>query len=300
MNKNIVYKEKFDSFIRKCPGSPGRACCDYYVISPAYGCVFNCSYCFMHSYFDDFSNITIFNNQDKLLDDLSKFLEANKNKKIRLGSGEFTDSLAIPQLDTINKEIINIIKNYDNTIFEFKTKAARIDTLLSIEPIKNIVLAWSVNPEHIVSEHELYTASFKERLAASVAAQKHGYKLAFHFDPIFMSENNLNSYLDIAKELINSVSNIAWISMGGFRYTEDLKLSMLKNNTKKIFTQEFVKCNDGKYRYPKSIRIKFYNELAKILNSKKKIKIYTCMESIAAWELCCFDKPSILNNLNYL
>jgi len=299
MNKNIIYTEKLDSFIRKCPGSPNRACCDYYIISPAYGCVFNCSYCFMHSYFNDFSKINIFKNQDLLLKELINFLNTNKDKKVRLGSGEFTDSLAIPELDSLNYEIIKIVKNFKNTIFEFKTKSARIDLLLQTKAINNIVCAWSVNPDIIIKEHELYTASLEKRLYAAKLAEKHGYKLAFHFDPIFMADGNLNLYTELANKIVNNFSNIAWISMGGFRYSENLKLSMLKNNITNVFSDEFVKCNDNKFRYPKNIRIKYYNEIAKILNSKKKLKIYTCMESLSAWENCYFDNFNILNNLHY-
>jgi spore photoproduct lyase len=301
MNKVYNYKEKSDSFIRKCPGSPNRLCCDYYIISPAYGCVFDCSYCFMHAYFDDFSKVTIFNNEKKLLSELCVFLETNKDKKIRLGSGEFTDSLAISKLDSINKKIIKLIANYNNTIFEFKTKSNRIDILLNIKAIKNIVLAWSLNIPSIIEEQEHNTANLEERLNAAKLAEKHGYKLAFHFDPIFMTENNLSLYLELATRIINSFSNIAWISMGGFRYTEELKLAMLyKNNSINVFNNEFVKCSDNKYRYPKAIRIMYYNKMANILNSKNKIKIYTCMESKDVWELSCFDNAKVLKELSYL
>lgn len=300
MSKNLIFSEKKDSFIRKCPGSPNCYCCDYYIISPAYGCPFSCSYCFMNSYFENNNNITLFSNEDELLNELNEFLNLNKNYFIRIGSGEFTDSLAIPELDKLNIKIINIFKKFKNACFEFKTKSSRVNILLNIEPVENIICGFSMNPQWIIDSEEKYTASFEERLNAAIQVSKHGYKTAFHFDPIFMSNSRFSDYLNIAKIITESVSNIAWISMGGFRYTSDLKLAMLeqKIGSLKYFSDEFVKCSDGKYRYPKVLRLKFYNELAKIFNSNGKVKVYTCMESADAWRSCIWDTPNILNKLH--
>ena len=297
----INYKKHLGHFIKPCPCSPSKLRCSYHIITPAVGCPFDCSYCFLNFYSKD-NNITIYTNIDDMFKELDEFLIARKGLATRIGTGEFMDSLAIEELDKINIKLANTIIADGTAIIEFKTKSKRIEQLLTIPAHKNIVVSWSLNPQSVIDTEEPLTASLKERLDCAKTIAKHGHSLAFHLDPIFMEDELLKEYVDLINKVMESVpaSKIRWISMGGFRYTEDLKLCMLeKNGLKKTYLcGEFIRCEDGKFRYPRYKRVKFYNAIGNTIKKHGAVKTYMCMEDSDLWRHIDFDNKKVLSMLH--
>jgi spore photoproduct lyase len=301
MSRTLKYEHNKGSFLRKCPGSPGVRCCDYFIVSPGYGCPFKCSYCFMQAYSEE-ENIIVYSNQDDLINELKTFIESRKDSFTRIGTGEFLDSLALPDLDNINLRIVDLVKDNQKICFEFKTKSKRVEPFLTIPAPKNVVLGWSMNLDKYIKTEELGTASLSERIDAIKKVIAHGYKIAIHYDPMYMSDDTLDDYVQLTKLILDNVSykNISWFSLGGFRYIEELKLSMLENYKTPpwYLSHEFVKCADGKYRYPRTLRLKFYNTLAETIFSYGKINLYMCMEHQDFWDNIKWSDSSILDNLH--
>lgn len=300
-NKKITYEKNKGSFLRGCPCSPGRLGCAYYILSPGIGCPFNCSYCFLNFYSEK-KDVTIYSNMDDMFCEFTGFIDAEKNKPLRLGTGEFMDSLALKELDDVNMELVKILAKRPWAVMEFKTKSNRIDDFLNIKPNKNVVLSWSLNPQDIIDAEEKGTASLKERLTAAKNAVKHGYSIALHLDPIFMAEGYLEKYMDLINTAFDHVpaSSVKWLSMGGFRYTDELKLAILEKNdgVKGYLGHEYTRCSDGKFRYPKPLRLKFYNELGKLIKQKGEVKVYMCMEDKALWDRIEWSDPKTLLTLH--
>ncbi|MEI6080514.1 MAG: radical SAM protein [bacterium] len=286
-NKKVTYRENKGSFIKPCPCSPGRVACNYHIIIPGIGCPFSCSYCFLNFYSKE-KDITLYSNTDKMYQELINFIDSRKNELLRLGTGEFIDSMAIKELDPVNIELAKIIKDRPNAVIEFKTKSTNIAPFLKIPAQKNVILSWSLNPQWIIDKEEPGTASLEERLNAAKKAIAHGYSIALHLDPMFITRNSLNDYIDLIDKTFSIIpaSAVKWLSMGGFRYIEDLKLAILENNNgaKWFLGDEYVKCEDGKFRYPRFQRLKFYNSIGDRIKSKGDIKVYLCMEGWEIWK----------------
>lgn len=299
----VEYQPNNGAFLRRCPCSPLRMDCSYYVLSPAMGCPFDCSYCFLNFYMPE-RKIIIHSNLDKMMSELCSFLDDEANEFPRIGTGEFMDSMALKELDDVNVELVNIARKYPKAVMEFKTKSARVEPFLKQEGISNVVLSWSLNPQGIIDKEEKGTATLEQRLAAAKEAHKNGYSLAFHFDPIFMKQETLKDYKELIDTIFKTIepSAVKWFSLGGFRYTEDLKYAILKKNNgaKWYLGEEYVRCNDGKYRFPKSLRIKFYNELGNKIKDFGNIRTYMCMEEEAIWDNIHWGKSSIMKSLHPL
>jgi spore photoproduct lyase len=77
-----------------------------------------------------------------------------------------------------------ILAENPTVCLELKTKSAEIEWLKKIDVTERLILAWSVNPEKIVAAEENYSADLKARLSAAQNAQKMGFRIALHFDPI--------------------------------------------------------------------------------------------------------------------
>ncbi|MFA6282183.1 MAG: spore photoproduct lyase family protein [Candidatus Omnitrophota bacterium] len=286
LKKPIVFiiKEKWD-FLKPCPCTKEHLSCGYWILNLGFGCPFDCSYCFLQCY-SNFPGIVLPANLEDFFTQFD-ILYKNLKKPIRIGTGEFCDSLALDDITGYSKQLIPYLKN-KNVLFEFKTKSNNVANLLKIEPSKNITISWSLNPPLIVENEELLTANLKERLEAADAVQKKGYSIAFHFDPIIHGTNWEKLYRGVFKELYQKLQPpFSWISLGTLRSHRSLKaINELRFPKSDIFYGELFLGEDKKLRYPEYLRREIYTYMIKqIREYDSKTPIYLCMENKNLWSL---------------
>jgi DNA repair photolyase len=125
---------------------------------------------------------------------------------------------------------------------------------------KQLVIAWSLSPESVVTNYEYGTSTLTQRIDAARRALELGYRIAFHFDPVFHFEGWREAYSKLFSDLQEYRSeNIAFLSIGLFRYMPDLGSIIRKRFPyHPILTEEFFPAQDGKYHYLRSIRKEMY------------------------------------------
>ena len=274
-------------FFKKCPGTKGQVCCNYYVVNFATNCHLDCSYCILQGYLENNPFITFFVNTGDLLDELSREF-SDAGRLYRVGTGEFTDSLAMDELTDFSKIVVPFFAKQPNATLELKTKSDCIDNLLELDHQGRTSVAWSVNTPGMIASEEPKTASLNERLRAASHCQEAGYQIGFHFDPIFYSPGWETEYHQVVERLFEAVDpvNISWISLGGFRFAPELKPIIRRRfPDSRILFGEFVRCKDDKMRYFKQQRLEIYRSmLKKIKNYGRHIPVYLCMDSPQVWK----------------
>lgn len=284
---HLLVHHKKSNFFEKCPGSDGVLCCHYFIIDNGMNCPYDCSYCFLQSYMGH-SLTTLFANSDDLFNNLQKQMDSNRLVHWRIGTGEYTDSLAYDYLSEFSFALINFFAQQKNATLELKTKSDNIGNLLQVREPKNTVVAWSLNPQNIIEQWEKGTAPLHNRLLAARALQEHGYQLAFHFDPLIYHDNWQKNYSEVLEELFSFVSPkaIRWISLGTFRYSTALKENLrLREAQETLTSAEMLAGSDGKWRYFFPMRTQMYQFMQKqIARHNKEIFVYLCMESKDAWQ----------------
>lgn len=286
-SKYLLLSSIRGEILQKCPGSHGHICCNYYVINLYIGCPIGCTYCILQSYLNQpfiIINVDI----EIIFEELQNIFKNNRTKLYRIGTGELGDSLAYDKITGFSKDFIEFFSKQKNAYFEFKTKTDFIDELLDQKGNKNIVVGFSVNPQSVIDKEEGMAVTLDKRIQAAKKLAKAGYKLAFHFDPIFNINDFENEYNKVINMIFDNIDGekISYISLGTFRYTPDLK-NMIEYNYKdsNIIYDEFVENYDKKYRYFKPIRTELYSKIAgKIKRKNKNILLYLCMESPYIWE----------------
>ncbi|MEM1983589.1 MAG: hypothetical protein QXZ63_08035, partial [Sulfolobales archaeon] len=88
--KFYLLSEKND-FVKRCPCTSNCISCSYYVMNLGFGCPFDCEYCYLMGY-QNIDGIVINTNVDDYISEIKSFLKETK-KPLRIGTGEFTDSL---------------------------------------------------------------------------------------------------------------------------------------------------------------------------------------------------------------
>lgn len=291
--KVLFFTENKGRFLKKCPGSKGVVCCNYYTINSVTGCPYDCSYCILQHYIGNNPFITVFMNREKAVEEIVSFLA--ENRFLRVGTGELADSLALDHLlDESGFFIGELAKRslFDRVQFEFKTKSAEVERLLEVKklyPEANIVTGFSVNIPRFSSREEPGTATLEERMNAARRLQRVGVKVAVHFDPVLMLDELFEDYMQLIDFIFSQLdqSKIAWISMGGFRHTLALTETIVGRNPRSLLLrgEMFPSDSDNKLRYLAFIRRRFYTAFNKRISRffKENPPLYMCMEKAFMW-----------------
>ncbi|WPD20875.1 MAG: DNA photolyase [Candidatus Electrothrix scaldis] len=275
-------------FFKPCPATREYTCCEYQVLNIGMGCPMDCVYCILQAYLNN-PWISFFVNIEDLFGELDAAFAADPQTFLRIGTGEFTDSLALDSLTRFSPLLVEYMRDKQNAVLELKSKSVVIDNLEGLDHGGRTLVAWSLNSPPIMEKEEIRTASLEERLAAAVCCADWGYQLAFHFDPIIWHEGWQEGYRATIRQLFATVpaDRIAWISLGALRYLPSLQsIAAERFPQSNFFYEEFVEGLDGKSRYFRSQRVEMYkliaDELARFAHSRTCI--YFCMESENIWQ----------------
>ena len=287
--KRKIYLAKHKGeFFKKCPGSGGQVCCNYFVINFASNCPMDCSYCYLQEYLADNSTLKVFSNVSDLIDEADRMLTKHRGVFFRVGTGEITDSLALEPYIGMAAELVPYFAEQPNVLLELKTKSDCVDGLLKLDPKGRVVVAWSMNPQSVIDHDEHGTASLSERLNAARRCQDAGYRLGFHFDPMIEYPGWEPDYQEMIEQTFATVDwrRVAWLSLGVLRNTPGLKRIMRgRLQPTQLLTGEQVLCPDGKLRYFHPLRVDMYRKMVGwIRRTAPTVKIYLCMESREVWE----------------
>lgn len=275
------------AFFKPCPGTREYRCCDYQVLNIGMNCPMDCVYCILQAYLNN-PWLSFFVNVDDLLAELDQALNNEPQRFFRIGTGEFTDSLALDNLTHLSPRLVTYMAKRDNAVLELKSKSVNIGNLEGLDHRGRTLVAWSLNSPVIMAREEIRTATLTERLQAARQCAAWGYRLAFHFDPIILHDGWQEGYRQTIARLFAEVpaESIAWISMGALRYLPALKqIAAERFPASRFFYQEFIDGLDGKRRYFRTQRVMMYRfileELQKYAHSRTCI--YFCMENDTIW-----------------
>lgn len=274
-------------FFKPCPGTSAYRCCGYQVLNTGTNCPIDCAYCILQAYLNT-PWLMFHVNIGDMYDELERKLAANRQQFFRIGTGEFTDSLAIDRLTCLSRTLVPLIGRMENAVLELKTKSAVIDNLQGLDHRGRTIVAWSLNSPAIMKSQEIRSATLTERLDAARQCAAWGYRLAFHFDPIIDHPGWEEGYRETIDRLFETVpaSAIAWISLGALRFIPSLKeIGILRFPSTKIYCHEFIQGLDGKSRYFRPHRVALYKVIYDLLKQRAAAStcIYFCMESDEIW-----------------
>ncbi|HDG96907.1 MAG TPA: DNA photolyase [Desulfobacterales bacterium] len=300
--KDRVYFVSYPGEVLKpCPGTTEHICCGYQILNIGTNCPMDCSYCILQSYFNQ-PGVRIFGNIEQRLQDVFGVIDAFNDRIFRVGTGEFTDSLALDPVVGWTELLVPEFSRRRNAVLELKTKTDHVERLLRIGVRDRIIVSWSLNAAEIVFHEEHGAASLKKRLEAARRCQEEGYVLGFHFDPLIYYPGWREDYLrtlELMDKLLEP-KGIIWISLGSFRFMPQLKYIIWRRHPRSIVTKgEFVPGRDGKMRYFKPIRVELYSFMREQLEQwSQDLGLYLCMESPDIWETSMGWNPGNTESLS--
>ncbi|MFC1825596.1 radical SAM protein [Thermodesulfobacteriota bacterium] len=274
-------------FLKPCPGTSDYLCCGYQILNIGTNCPLDCSYCILQAYVNQ-PSLRIFTNLEEKLEPLVLQITQNRHQIYRLGTGEFTDSLALDPYVRWTDVLLPRFARLKNAALELKTKTDEIKFLLLSPHRDRIVVSWSLNSPLIAAQEEQGAPGIEKRLKAASLCQSEGFVIGFHFDPMIHYPGWEEGYLRTLELLDRYIDprGVIWISLGALRYMPDLKPIIRRRHPKThILDGEFVPGLDGKMRYFKPIREAMYAFMVEKLKGwHRNSGIYLCMESSDVWQ----------------
>ncbi len=285
--RHLLLTRNLGRFFKPCPATREYRCCDYQVLNIGMNCPMDCVYCILQAYLNN-PHLSFFVNIEDMLAEIKSAFAAEPERFWRIGTGEFTDSMAIDRLTGLSRILVEFMANKEQAVLELKTKSAVIGHLEGLKHQGRTVVAWSLNSPTVMAREELHTASLQQRLQAAAQCADWGYKLAFHFDPIIYHPNWQKGYSETIAQLFAMVPKeaIAWISMGALRFLPNLKnIADSRFPNSRFFHEEFILGLDNKSRYFRKLRVELYRHLHNELQKRAAphTAIYCCMESDEIW-----------------
>jgi spore photoproduct lyase len=233
--------------------------------------------------------LKVFVNLREELKEVLKVIDGNPDRIFRVGTGEFTDSLAIDPITHWSDLLFPVFSKRKNVVLELKTKTTRIERLFYTSKYrKRIIVSWSLNSPYITAREEHKAAGIKKRLEAARQCQSEGFVLGFHFDPLIPHPQWKEEYLrtlDLMDKYVDP-KGIIWISLGSLRFMPALKPIIRRRHSGTcVLDGEFIMGLDGKLRYFKPIRMELYAFMQENLETwHPDLGIYLCMESDDVWQ----------------
>lgn len=273
--------------LKPCPGTgEGYICCGYQILNVGTNCPLDCAYCILQAYMN-LPCLRIFVNLPEALPDIGRRLEADPSRIWRIGTGEFTDSLALDPIVGWHDWLLPFFAGRSNAVLELKTKTDRIEGLLASRHRDRIIVSWSLNSPWIAAGEEHRAPTLEQRIRAAARCQKEGFVIGFHFDPLIRHSGWQEGYqrtLELLDRYIEP-KGLIWMSLGAMRFMPGLKrVIRTRHPASVVLDGEFTPGLDGKMRYFKPLRTEMYGRLRElVLAWHPDPGLYLCMERDEVW-----------------
>ena len=135
-------------------------------------------------------------------------------------SGYDCDSLALEGVSDFATDFIPFMNRHPSAFMELRTKSVNIKPLMSMDPARNCIIAFSLTPDEVAKALEHGAAPVRSRLAAMTKLSNAGWPIGLRFDPLIYHENYQQSYRQLFEDVFRSVKAeaIHSVSFGPLRF----------------------------------------------------------------------------------
>ncbi len=252
----LILASKFKRFILPAPPAYAIGGDENYYFSHMLNCLYDCRYCFLQGMYRSAHYVVFINYEDFIAAIIEKITQ-RKNHSIHFFSGYDCDSLALEPVTHFLRECLPVFGRYPNALLELRTKSTQIRSLLSIEPIKNAVIAYTLTPDEVARKIEHKAPSVLKRLHALKQLQSQGWQIGLRFDPLIYHEDAVEQYAMLFKQIFRQIDpgRLHSVSLGSFRLPKSFYQTMVRLYPEEtLFAAMLHETKDGMITYKKSKR----------------------------------------------
>jgi spore photoproduct lyase len=260
----------------------------------AYGCPFDCAWCYLKGTFRFQPTKTkpVFKDLKKVELHTRRFLEEVETPEI-LNTGEIADSLMGEGLDTpFSKFIIPMFEEQTRHKVLFVTKSDNVKHLLEIEPHNQVIISFSLNADEVASMWENKAPSVERRIEAGRKLSQAGYEVRIRIDPMVPVPEWQKYYLKLVENIFVSFIP-SRITLGSLRGLQ----STVNGSTDKSWVTYLKEGSSWGKKIDFKTRYDMYFTVINQLKEKYNYyEVALCKETLAMWSRLGMDYKKIKCN----
>ena len=260
----------------------------------AYGCPFDCAWCYLKGTFRFLPTKTkpVIKDLKKMELHTRSFLEEVSTPEI-LNTGEIADSLMGEGLsEPFSKLIIPMFEEQNRHKVLFLTKSDNIKHLLEINPHNQAIMSFSLNADEVAQKWERGAPSVDRRIEAGRKLSQAGYEVRIRIDPIVPVPDWKRHYTNLIDQIFASFAP-SRITLGSLRGLQ----STINGSSDRSWLEYLSENSNWGKRVDFKTRYEIY---ATIINQLKKKYDYEegslCKETLAMWGRLGMDYRKIKCN----
>jgi spore photoproduct lyase len=260
----------------------------------AYGCPFNCAWCYLKGTFRFLPTGTkpVVKDYRKIESHSRRFLGELTTPEI-LNTGEIADSLmSESSSNPFSKFIIPIFEEQSRHKVLFVTKSDNIKHLLEINPHNQAIISFSLNADEVAKRWEKGAPPVERRIRAGRELIQAGYEVRIRIDPMVPVLDWERHYTSLVDQIFNNFTP-SRITLGSLRGLQ----STINGSTDTSWLEYLKEGSNWGKKVDFKTRYKMY---ATIINQLKESYNYNdialCKETLAMWTELGMDYKKIRCN----
>jgi len=289
--KQLVKQVRDGSIIKRfdktpLPKASNDVVCPHFLeLKWAYGCPFNCAWCFLKGTlrFLPTKTCPIVKDYKKIESHLNMFFDetvGNGYPNEILNSGEISDSLMYENNGrSFSKFILNIFDTQDKHKVLFLTKSIWIKNLLKLKVNGSPIISFSLNASRVSKRWEKRAPPIRKRIEAARQLWEVGYKVRIRIDPMVPIQNWNIHYRNLVDRVFSNFEPER-ITIGSLRGLQSTINNVIDKSWVKYLSEN---SNWGK-RIDFNTRFSMYFDIINYLKENFDFKnIALCKETIRMW-----------------
>jgi DNA repair photolyase len=219
---SLILAKKHRNFVVEAPpgfGLPGaRNLCFSHMLN----CIYDCRYCFLQGAHRSANYVVFVNYEDFQWEIESRIKGAKGAERLCFFSGYDCDSLALEPVTHFAATFVPFFARFGDALLELRTKSTQIKSLLDLDAVANVVVAWSLTPEEVAAATEHLTPAVDRRLRAMSRLAERGWRLGLRFDPLLYERGYRERYRTLFEQVFSTVpvGSLHSVSVGPFRLAD--------------------------------------------------------------------------------
>lgn len=250
----LILAKKFKNYILKAPDEYGIGSENNFYFSHMLNCIYDCRYCFLQGMYRS-AHYVLFINYEDFTAALERHISKTQNTTQHVFTGYDCDSLALEPVSGFIRFFLPVFKRHPDTLFELRTKSTQIRTLMDSEPVDNIVIAYSLNPDETAQALEHKAPEPAKRLAAMEQLQQQGWKIGLRFDPLIYCHDYKKQYRSLFKDVFTRLDTdkLHSVSLGSFRLPKSFFRTMFRLYPDEVLFSSPMQEKQGMISYRQTI-----------------------------------------------
>ncbi|MGB5718782.1 MAG: spore photoproduct lyase family protein [Gammaproteobacteria bacterium] len=251
---SLILAHKHHGRVLETPPGYGLGGNRNYYFSHMLNCLYDCRYCFLQGMYRS-AHYVLFVNYEDFETDMETLLAQSDNEPCWFFSGYDCDSLALEPVSAFMQHFLPFFSKRPLAHIELRTKSTQIRSLLKMEPIPNVVIAFSFTPQEIYRELEHKVPTLERRLQAMLQLQQAGWQLGLRFDPLIYQQGYQAQYRRLFQQLFSQLDSeqLHSVSLGTFRLPRSYFRNIVQLYPDEPLFAGTYSVDNGMISYPQSL-----------------------------------------------